>query len=516
MTIQQIRKLFVAPDGTNKMQYAKLAALVAKSLAEIYSGEFDTKVDFGLVNGNIKDVLNQVLNRESRTRRFNEKFMGQIHPQGNIVGILSSFIAAHMNTNTIVKEVSQSEHHMEHEVLDWLAHEMFHYDRNKYSGNVVSGGTMANFTALAVAKEKMARNPNGTRRSLFGRRFVVLGTEFCHYSVTKACHVLGTDSIEFEQVKSKNFRTDCDDLEKAIMRIKKLGEVEILAIIGLAGETETGTIDDLDKLADIAEKYQIYLHVDAAYGGPFILSRIGKRFSGINRADSIAVDPHKLLYTPYPAGVILFKNKFDHVLIQQTARYLENGLQDGVLGRRSQRNFGFAGRLEGSMGASGVISTWATIKLLGKDGMSTLLNHTLDLTNHAYELVNQSKYLRAVLEPEINTLLIGLKPEVLDIVGEGASDLLDLARHRLEKDYGYYVSFNADVDRGQAALRMVPMHPYSKDTDVESLINLLEKEIINLLSSERHLRHKTGREPRILAVEESGVLQRESLSGQAK
>lgn len=516
MTIEQIRKLFVAPSGSNKVQYSKLAGSVAKSLAEIYSGAFNAKIDFGLMSGNIKDVLCQVLNRENRTRKFNEKFMGQIHPQGNMVGILSSFIAAHMNTNTIVKEVSQSEHHMEHEVLDWLAHEVFHYDRNKYSGNVVSGGTMANFTALAVAKEKMARNPNGTRRSLFGRRFVVLGTEFCHYSVTKACHVLGTDSIEFEQVKSKDFRTDCDDLEATIKRIKKSGKVEILAIIGLAGETETGTIDDLNRLADIAERYQIYLHIDAAYGGPFILSRIGKKFSGINRADSITVDPHKLLYTPYPAGVILFKNKFDHVLIQQTARYLENGVQEGVLGRRSQRNFGFAGRLEGSMGASGVISTWATIKLLGKEGISTLLDHTLDLTNHAYEMVNKSKYLRAVLEPEINTLLIGLKPEIIEIVGEGASNLLDLARHRLEKNHGYYVSFNADVDHGQAALRMVPMHPYSKVADVETLISLLEKEINNLLPTERHPRHKNRKAPALSAISRLGIVRGEAFSGQVK
>ena len=79
--------------------------------------------------------------------------MGQIHPQGSKIGILCNFIAAYMNTNTIVKDVSSSEHAMEHEVLDWCA-KLFGYDPNNASGNVVSGGTTANIAAMWVAREK--------------------------------------------------------------------------------------------------------------------------------------------------------------------------------------------------------------------------------------------------------------------------------------------------------------------------------------------------------------------------
>ena len=120
-----------------------------------------------------------------------------------------------------------------------------------------------------------------------------------------------------------------------------------MAIVGLAGETETGMIDDLHGLADVAKKNGVYFHVDAAYGGPFILSRVGHLLQDINQADSITVDPHKLLYTPYQAGAILFKDKRNHMLIEkgmrQQARYLlRNEVRQGHLDEDVIRNFGMS------------------------------------------------------------------------------------------------------------------------------------------------------------------------------
>ena len=108
---------------------------------------------------------------------------------------------------------------------------------------------------------------------------------------------------------------------------------KVIGILGIAGTTETGNIDDLEGIADIIDKfekdigYRPHFHVDAAHGGGFVFheeyspSKNGK-FKGIERADSVTIDPHKMLYTHYPAGMILFKDRQDHALLKQRADYL--------------------------------------------------------------------------------------------------------------------------------------------------------------------------------------------------
>lgn len=235
-------------------------------------------------------------------------------------------------------------------------------------------------------------------------------------------------------------------------------------------------VDDLNGIANLAEMYGIHFHVDAAYGGPFVLSRKRDLFKGIERADSMAIDPHKLLYTPYAAGAFLVRDKEEHALIQKTARYLCPKDNEGVLGRREDRNFGFAARVEGSMSSQGVLSTWATKELLGNEGIATVLNNTLDLTDHAHEVVGDSKLLKPLHEPHINTLLVGIEG-VDDMPVKQQSKLVEKVQQEVDKRYGYYISYNGEVDNGRSAFRFVAMHPFSRRKDVDGLFEVLEREV---------------------------------------
>jgi len=484
--LQEVQKYFVDPRHPESAEdLAQFSADAIRVMAEIYAtgGRID---DMSLntqewltthedMVDRLKGVLGNVLAEESQTRRFDEKFMGQIHPQGSKIAALGNLIAAYMNTNTVVCEVSKSENKMESEVLNWFA-DLFGYDKQEFSGNVVSGGTTANMTALWAAREK--KKMELEEQKMHAKPLYVVGTQMAHYSIAKACNML---EMQFVEVPSDHFKTDPNAMEKTIQEIQKKGGA-VVALIGLAGETETGLIDDLDALADIAVKHGVHFHVDAAYGGPFILSNSKELFDGIHRADSITVDPHKLMFTDYPSGVILFKDKRVQMLIEKNmkerARYL---LKTGTQCDTSARNYGMS-RVEGSMGSAGVISTWATIQLLQKEGLSALLNHTLDMTKYAYDKVNASSVLRALHKPEINTLLIGLSQDIKDAFSkEEYNAIVDEARSRLEKAMGYYVSCNNEVDEGWNAFRLVPTHPYSTNTDVEILLTHLEREVVELL-----------------------------------
>jgi glutamate/tyrosine decarboxylase-like PLP-dependent enzyme len=250
-----------------------------------------------------------------------------------------------------------------------------------------------------------------------------------------------------------------------------------MAIVAAAGETETGLVDDIDKLADLAQEYGTWLHADAAYGGAFVISeRTRGLFNGISRADSITVDPHKqMLYTPYPCGATLFRCRLDHALVQNGARYLQAGGNKGLFGSDSDRNLGLATRIEGSMGGLGASMAWMTMKLLGEEGMRTILDHSLDMTEHAYDLVSQSEVLEPMFKPETSTLLVVPRREKIKDMPRAALDcLVNTSQRRLEEK-GYYVSVNGDVNNGCCAFRLVMVNPYTDKPQVEEMLGLLDQ-----------------------------------------
>lgn len=480
----KVREYFINPRNAESSEgLAVLGADTIRAMAQIYATggdieQMDEKTQKWFSKSGdsdaVAEIMGELLQRESLTRKFDHKFMGQIHPQGNMVGILANLVAAYINTNTIVKEVSSSEHKMELEITQWLA-EMFGYNTRESSGNIVTDGTMANLAALWVAREKKIKELKEDGKWKSGTVMHVLVNDMRHYSIDKSCVILGTENVVMTLLDRKGYKTDVKSAARAIQKIHQRGE-EILAIVGLAGETETAEVDDLEGLANLADVTGTYFHVDAAYGGPFVMSEKKGLFKGINRADSITVDPHKMLYVPYQAGAILFKDKRDHALIQKNARYLQPESNKGLLGDPNERNFGFAARVEGSLGSGGVISTWATQKLLGKDGFVALLDHTLELTQHCYERVNESKILRPLHVPELNTLLIGLSNN-LRLKPEKYNEIIKEVQQTVDKKYGYYVSCNDEVDNGRSAFRFVAMHPWTDSSNVDELIKCLELEI---------------------------------------
>jgi glutamate/tyrosine decarboxylase-like PLP-dependent enzyme len=287
--------------------------------------------------------------------------------------------------------------------------------------------------------------------------------------------------IKLVDVESDNFKINTKALEKSIKTVEQHGI--IVAIVGIAGETETGLVENIQELAKIAKEHDIYFHVDAAYGGPFILSRASNVFKGISQADSITVDPHKMLYTPYPAGAIILKNKEDHYLISKfhEVNYLRNVVP----------------RVLGSMTSAGVISTWATIKLFGAEGIASLLNHTLDLVDYAYKRSQESEVLEPMYKPELNTLLIKISDEFKDtctkagltneqinekIMGneaKGVKSMEDEVYNRMvPKDTYIAINSNTDHDSKRKfvfpVFRFLATHPYTSSENVEEAITFLE------------------------------------------
>lgn len=465
-----VKKFFVDPANPKSAEdLAKLGSDAVMAMAQIYATQGDTNkmtedIREWLTNPQnaetrLEQQLGEVLKREVTTRIFDNYFVGQIHPQGSKIGILSNLIGAYMNTNRIYKGVSPAEAEMEIDSIKWLS-EIFGYDTKVSGGNITTGGTTANMEALWVAREKILQadhtNVRKNKKPLY-----VLASKYQHYSIKKACNMLGLRLLE---VADKGFKVDIDSVKSKAERIDKAGG-RIAVIIGIAGETETGMVEDLNKLSEVAQKYNAFFHVDAAYGGPYILSQAKDRFSGINKADSITVDPHKMLYTPYSAGCVLFKKESDHLLISkiQTTRYLRN----------------VVARVEGSMGSGGVIATWATKELLGNKGIATLLDHNLKLADYAFKKTTESKILNPIFKPELNTILLGFKKN-LGLSLEKYNNIMGHIEETVEEikpGKTIYISRNEKIDNGKDALRFLANHPYTTEENVDQIVIFLENEV---------------------------------------
>jgi aromatic-L-amino-acid/L-tryptophan decarboxylase len=234
------------------------------------------------------------------------RFFGFINATADPVGITADYLAAAMNPNCWGGDHAAV--HVEKEVMRWIA-EIVGYPESA-EGILVSGGSMANFTALAAARR--AVTPGNVREDgLAGEgrpRLVVYASDQVHHCVDKAVDLLGLGTRNLRKIETDGrFRIRLDLLEAAIAADRRAGLLPAI-VVGNAGTVNTGAIDPLDELAGICRRESLWFHADGAYGAMARLSReLAPLFAGLEHADSIAADPHKWLYVPYEAGATLVR-----------------------------------------------------------------------------------------------------------------------------------------------------------------------------------------------------------------
>lgn len=441
----------------------------------------------------IKVLRENILGSVKDARRFNATYMGHLLSEPSIPALLSYILALRVGSNTVSREVSIFETELEPSVMQWLM-QIVGFDPNEASGTFTSGGTLANITALAVARKVMeARSPAS-------RKYRVLVSPYAHYSIPKACDLLGgpNHDIELIRIKPHKFRMSTEDLIEKIQEAQSV-YVPIMAIVAIAGETETGLIDPLDEIASIAKEFgNIWWMVDGAYGAPYRLSQASDKFKGMERAFAVTVDPHKALYTPYSNGAVLFRKAEDHALLAENifADYLEFEREKERIGENFKKGEGHLGqkRIEGSMGAGPILSTLAVKETFGVTGLQTLFDSTLERIAYLYDrLKNQSRYLEPVHKPDLNVLCFTLKAHVRSQLGlmendDALRDFINVTRNNLDNGKtgagGYFFSAtNLLTDEGDYiwVWRACIMNPRTTDELIHAAISRLEREIKSIL-----------------------------------
>jgi len=212
-----------------------------------------------------------------------------------------------------------------------------------------------------------------------------------HYSLGKAADVLGIGRDSLISVKTDaDNKVDVQEM-RSVLTDLQARNIKVLAIVGVAGATETGNIDPLHQLADLAEEYQCYFHVDAAWGGASLFSdKYRHLLAGIERADSVTIDAHKQMYVPMGAGMVVFKQPSAANAIQHHAEYiLRKGSKD--LGSQT---------LEGSRPGMAML-VHACLQIIGHKGYQILIDRSIEKAKYFATLISHNIDFELITEPEL-------------------------------------------------------------------------------------------------------------------
>ncbi|MFT7898847.1 aspartate aminotransferase family protein [Tenacibaculum ascidiaceicola] len=374
----------------------------------------------------------------------------------NFISTMADSLATGFNIFSGGWMVSPAAAELEIVTMNWLL-KMYNFPVEKGGGIFTSGGSMANLTALVTARRLKCGDD-------FSKAVIYLSDQ-AHSSNIKAIRVLG---FKKEQIRilptDLEFRISINKLKNAIAK-DRLEGLQPFCYIASAGTTNTGTVDPLDEIADICEEEDLWFHIDGAYGGAAILAEKGaKALRGIERADSLTVDPHKWFYQPYEIGCLLVK---DASWLSGTFSEKPEYLRD-IEGNESEINFYDYGiQLTRRFRA---LKFYMSIKTYGLDAFKEAVTYNIQLADDVEKMLRKSRNWEiispatlAVINFRYNPIGLNLSEKEIDELNQKISQKI------MESREAFLVT---TILNKQVVLRMCLINPKTTMEDVKETLEL--------------------------------------------
>jgi glutamate/tyrosine decarboxylase-like PLP-dependent enzyme len=432
-----------------------------------------------------------------RNLRFNEKNMMNVHPSPLLPAVVGSIVAMLQNPNNLSPLDSPATTLMERECVRELARLVgFNHGARTATanGNLVSCGTISNLTALLAARVKACKKAGYSERNAMCEvpRGIILTSASAHYSIRKAAWILGIgeenvvevpvadneEVVAFEEsltpFKLKPSREAYKETLvscRSDAKERKGRRQMVIAVVTSLGTISTGTIEPIRPALELRDEYDFHLHVDGAIGGfALCANEVREKASGVEEADSITVDPHKLGYIAYPCSAILFRNRQDSDLIAMDVPYVDS--------RTST--------IEGSRPGSSSAALWVALKTLGLSGYNKIIDSCISLTRKLAMNLRDAGY-QILHEIDLNVLCFSLYRE-----GESRKKLNVLTDDLYRKVIAggrYLVGKTEDMsgikvrnkpwEKGServplTGIRVWIMNPYTSERDIEAFVDELD------------------------------------------
>lgn len=413
------------------------------------------------VEGFFRDLDERIL--PNSTAVAHPRFLAYVLGPPNGIGAYADTVAATLNQNCNFWQLSPAANVIERSVLTWLAG-LFGFDTDRSGGILTTGGSIATLNALTTALHD--RRPDFRRTGLQtgGAPLVVYTSAEAHRCVDKAAGILGLGLDNVRRIPTdENQRMRVDLLAEAIRTDREAGR-EPFCVVVTTGTVTTGAIDPVAEIADLAEAEDLWLHVDGAYGALFVLAeQTASLFSAVSRADSVALDPHKLLFAPLEAGCLLVK---DAEKLRRAYAYSSSYLtvqEDPLMrdymdyGPQLSRNFK-------------ALKIWAALRTFGTEAFRSALSSMLDLSTYLAQRVEQEPSLRLMAPVMLTAVCV----HVPGLSHEGHTELL--AKLAAE---GTALLGPAVVD-GQAGMRACVTNHRTTRVDIDTIVGRLVELVTEL------------------------------------
>lgn len=405
-----------------------------------------------------KDVVEEMMKEiyQYRGDSNHPRFFGFVPGPASSISWLGDIMTSAYNIHAGGSKLAPMVNCIEQKLLKWFCEQA---GFGKKSGGVfVSGGSMANITALTAARDYKL---NDETLSL-GVAYI---SDQTHSSVAKGLRIIGIPNTRIRKIPSKaDFTINTELLEQQIIQDKQDGLIPFV-IIGTAGTTNTGSIDPLKELSAIAKKYQLWFHIDGAYGASVLLSPKYKHLlDGTELADSISWDAHKWLFQTYGCAMVLVRN-VQHLFhsFHVNPEYLKD--VEGDLERINTWDIG----MELTRPARG-LKLWLTLQILGTDLIGSAIEHGFQLADWAEEALTELPDWEIVSPSKLAMVNFRYAPKGLT---KEQTDLLNEEISKKILENGYAAVFTT-VLHGQTVLRICALHPETEKEDMYETIHLLD------------------------------------------
>ncbi len=409
------------------------------------------------------------------------RYYGLFNPTPLPIAVWADALASAINQNGAAWRNSPAANVIEARVLRWLC-EIIGYGADAF-GSLTSGGSEANLVALKCARDRAAKNvrEHGVRAA--SGEMIVYASEQCHYSFEKSVDILGMGRESLRKIiVDDRFHLRIDALREAIERDLQAGRI-ICCIAGAAGATSTGIVDPLDELANVAQEYDCWFHVDGAYGGALALSAKHKsRLRGIERANSVTIDPHKWMFVPFACGA---------VLVRDGGRVLRDGFDITPEYLSEERGHLGGADVEYDLFRYGQLGTrrfnalklWMALKFLGVRGYARIIDRQIELTEYLASQLDELKDFTRIGQVETAVCCFRFTPHESENLDAAAQDKLQRAlQQRVERSGEAWIS--TTVLNGRRALRVNVNSFLTERRHIDDLVELLKREGAGLVKGD--------------------------------
>lgn len=391
------------------------------------------------------------------------RYLAYVPGGGVYPAALGDYLAAVANRYSGVYYASPGAVRLENILIRWMC-DMVGFPAETSGGNLTSGGSIANLIGIITARDSIQLKSREYEQTVF---YVTSQT---HHCVRKAIRVAGmADAILREVTMDDRFRMDTYALEKQI-EADRLAGLKPFMVIGSAGTTDVGAVDPLEAIAQIAQKYKLWFHVDAAYGGFFLLTQLGQSIiKGIEQADSVVIDPHKGLFLPYGSGVVLVKHlKKLYESQHTTANYMQDTYDvdeysPADLSPELSRHF------RG-------LRMWLPLKLLGVTPFKAALEEKIHLCRYFYQALQQLEGFELGPYPELSITFFRYTATQEDL--NLFNQKLALA---IQQDGRVFLS--STLIDNQYYLRMAILNFRTHKADIDLALQIIQEKVFLVLKS---------------------------------